>query len=206
MTGIPRFESVEEQLREQHGTPGDRIFTVSGLAGVGTSTVATFLANEFNLERINAGDFFRQKAKEYDMSLQEFDKRTEELEKRENTDFDLEWDRTALEYAFTKDNILLEGRIAGALLADIAPVRVKVTCDTDVAAKRIHRREDLSIEEAEKYLTVRNQEVLQRYQDKYGINPRDDQYYNVVVGNSQSFDRVKEELVEQVQTVLQRSQ
>lgn len=198
MTGIPFFEDFESELREQYGEPNKHIVTVSGLTGTGTSTVATFLAEEFDLERVNAGSFFRNLAKEFDLSLQEFDERTQELETEHDRDFDLEWDKTALKKAFTDDNFLLEGRLAGVLLKDIAPIRIKVTCDPDVIAKRVHGREKLPIEEAKKYIEVRNREVLRRYQEKYGINPRNAEHYNLVIDNSENFDAVKHELVQRI--------
>lgn len=204
MTGIPRFEDYEAELRDRFGSPASTIFTVSGLTGTGSTTVATFLCEEFDLDHVNAGDFFREKAKEFDMSLQEFDTRTEEIEEREGRDFDLEWDRQALKYAFTRDDFVLEGRLAGVLLRDIAPVRIKVTCDADVIAERIHDREDLSVAEAKEYVETRNREVLQRYRDKYGVNPRKDAHYNIVVDNSDSFDAVKDTLIDKVRNRLQQ--
>lgn len=204
MTGIPRFEEYEAELRNQFGDPGSTIVTVSGLTGTGTTTVATFLCEEFDLDHVNAGNFFRETAKELGMSLQEFDAKTEEIEEREDRDFDLEWDRQALKYAFTRNEIVLEGRLAGVLLRDIAPVRIKVTCDRDVIAERIHAREELSVAEAREYVETRNREVLKRYRHKYGINPRKDAHYNIVIDNSDSFDAVKDDLVARVQDRLQQ--
>jgi cytidylate kinase len=204
MTGIPRFVEYESELRDQYGDPGSTIFTVSGLTGTGTTTVATVLCDRFDLDHVNAGEFFRNLADEFDMSLQEFDGRTEAIEEREDRDFDLEWDRTALKYAFTRDNFILEGRLAGVLLKDIAPVRIKVTCDPAVIAERVHSREDMSVAAAKEYVQTRNQEVLARYREKYGVNPRKDDHYNLVIDNSDSFDAVKDTLFNRIQAIRNR--
>jgi len=97
---------------------------------------------------------------------------------------------------------VLEGRLAGILLKDIAPIRIKVTCDPDVIAERIHTREDLGVAEAREYVESRNSEVLQRYRDKYGVNPRKDSHYNIVVDNSERFDAVKDILVRRIENLL----
>lgn len=214
MTGIPRFESFERELRDQHGAPAQTILTVSGLTGVGTSTIATFLADQFELEHFDAGQFFREQAARRDMDIQEFDRRTEEIEAEEGIDFDLEWDRTALEYAFTRDRFVLEGRLTGALLRSISPVRIWVHCDPAIVAERLAAhdvaedgdrvadRDGMTRKEAEDYVRERNRKVLARYEEKYGIDPRDDRFYNVRIDNSQDLDRVKSDVLEQVRAQL----
>lgn len=196
MTGVPTFSSYESELREQHGAPGQHIFTVSGLTGVGTSTIAAMVADEFGMDHHDAGQFFRRKAEEYGMDIREFDAKTEEIEEREGVDFDIEWDRTAMEYAFTRDDFVLEGRLAGVLLVDVAPVRIWVSCDTAVAAERIMAREDFdTLEDARSYISSRNEKVLQRYRDKYGVDPTEQRFYNVFVDNSDDTGAVRERVI-----------
>ncbi|MDY6761889.1 MAG: cytidylate kinase family protein [Candidatus Nanohaloarchaea archaeon] len=209
MTGIPFFTDYESELRSEHGTAGNRLVTVSGLTGVGTGTLAAFLADEFGLEHIDAGQFFREKAEEYGLPIDELDARQEELEAEHGVDLDTAWDRTALRYAFEKDDVLLEGRLTGVLLQDIAPVRVWVECDAETVAQRIADRdnpaEDLQgkdVDDLVTYVETRNQEQLQRYRDKYGIDPTDKQYYNVVIDNSRALDTVKQELRAEVSDLL----
>ncbi|MDY6769280.1 MAG: cytidylate kinase family protein [Candidatus Nanohaloarchaea archaeon] len=202
MTGVPFFDEYEQELREKHGEPGDRIVTVSGLTGVGTGTLSAFLAEELGLEHIDAGQFFRRKAEEHGMSIDEFDSEAERIEEEKGVDFDEEWDRTALRYAFTRDDLLLEGRMTGALLEDVAAVRVWVECDTETVANRIADRDnpaedlaDLSMDDLAAYIRERNREQLKRYRKKYGVDPTDRQYYNVVIDNSRALDTVKDELL-----------
>ncbi|MFB6167093.1 MAG: cytidylate kinase family protein [Candidatus Nanohaloarchaea archaeon] len=211
MTGIDFFEDYEEELRGEHGEPGERIFTVSGLTGTGTSTIAAFLAEEYGLDHVDAGDFFRGKAEEYGMSIEEFDSEASRIEEEEDVDFDVQWDRTVLRYAFTRDDIVLEGRLTGAVLQDLATVRVWVECDTRTVAERLKEdtREDKAesiggqtVEDIEEYVRRRNGKQLERYREKYGVDPTDRDFYNVVIDNSQSLQQVKAELKGKVEEVL----
>lgn len=214
MTGIPRFEADEQELRNEHGEPGTNIVTVSGLTGTGTSTLAGFLADEFDMERFDAGQFFREQAAKRGMDIQEFDDKQPEIEEEEDIDFDLEWDCTALRYAFTKDKFVLEGRLAGALLHGIAPVRVWVECDPVTVAERLTSHEDdgsraadrdgMTVAEATAYVKERNENVMQRYKDKYDIDPTKEEFYNVFIDNSQPLDVVKQEIAAKVRDVLGR--
>lgn len=209
MTGIPFFEEYEQELRAEHGDPAERLVTVSGLTGVGTGTMAAFLAEELGLEHVDAGQFFREKAEEYGMSIDEFDAEAGRIEEEQDRDFDTEWDRTALRYAFTRDDLLLEGRLTGVLLQDIAPVRVLVTCDVETVAERIGERDNpaehlagMDTAELVDYVRQRNQEQLERYREKYGVDPTDEQYYNVVIDNDRDIDAVQDELLETVTQLL----
>ncbi|MDY6768832.1 MAG: cytidylate kinase family protein [Candidatus Nanohaloarchaea archaeon] len=210
MTGIPFFEEDEAELREAYGAPGDRIVTDSGLVGVGTSTIAGSIADAFDLEHIDAGQFFREQAEKRGMSIDEFDRRLQEIEAEEDTDFDIEWDRHVLEQAFQQDDIVFEGRLTGAVLQDIAPVRVWVECDTATVAERLQERDttaeripaDATVADLEAYVERRNEELMARYMDKYGIDPRDTAYYNVVIDNSGELDAVQQELQERVADLL----
>ncbi|MDY6774085.1 MAG: cytidylate kinase family protein, partial [Candidatus Nanohaloarchaea archaeon] len=166
---------------------------------------------EFGLEHIDAGQFFRRKAEERGMSINEFLSNAEEIEEEEGVDFDQEWDRTALEYAFMRDNIVLEGRMTGVLLQDLAEVRVWVECDPSTVAERLKGREtraeklpgeDAAVEEIEAHVRERNREDLRTYRDKYGIDPSDEKYYNVIIDNSRELEKVEEELRERVSELL----
>lgn len=210
MTGIPFFADEADALREAHGAPGDRIVTVSGFTGVGTSTIASIVAEAFDLEHVDAGAFFRAKAEEHGMTIEEFDSEAAEIEAETGVDFDVEWDRTVLEYAFTRDDLVLEGRLTGALLSDIAPVRVYVTCDPETVAERMRSREsaaesipdDADADDLAAYVRERNRKQLARYEEKYGIDPRDRSFYNIVVDNSRDLETVRAEVVERVGELL----
>lgn len=200
MTSVSAFEDHEEELRTEH-QPGDRIITVSGMTGVGTTTISEFLAEEFDLERVSGGDFFRAKAEEHGMSIQEFDARADEIGEREGVDFDRQWDRKVLAMAYTRDDLVIEGRLAGALLTDVADIRIWVECGRDTVAERIAEREAMTVEEARAYVADRDREDLGRYEEKYGIDPRDDRFYTVEIDNARALPVVKEDLLAKVRAL-----
>lgn len=196
MTCVERLEEYEEKLIKEHGAPSDRVVTVSGLVGVGSSTVADILSDELGFEHVSSGKFFRRKAEEKDMELTEFFDNHRSPEG--GPDPDLMWDRRALNLAYTKNDLILEGRMTGPLLCDIAEVRVLVRCDEKVAAERLAKREDLDPRKALKVLRKRNSQDIKTYRQKYGIDVKDEKYYNVVVDNSGSLEETRKDLLEKV--------
>lgn len=203
MTGIDRFKDYEEKLNEKYGSPGEMIFTISGLSGVGKSTLARFLGEELGLEVISAGKFFREEARKRDMDIVEFTEKSGDIEEGEGVDFDLMWERKALETAYRKDDILIEGRLSGVLLKDIAKVKILVTCDDDVIAERIAEREGISSENALERIKMRNEELIKKYKKKYNVDMRDEKYYNVVIDSSDSLSENKKKLLSKVKEKLE---
>lgn len=201
MTGIERFEDYERKLREKYGAPG-LVFTVSGLSGVGKSTLSRFLARELNLELISTGKFFREEAKKRDMDIVDFTKNIQKIEEKEGVDFDIMWEKKTLELAFKRDKILIQGRLSGVILHDIAPVRIFIECDRDVIADRVAQRENVSTEEALKGIKERDKELQRKFEKKYGVDPTKRKYYNVIIDNSGDLKETKENLMNKVNKVL----
>lgn len=198
MTGIEKLEGYEEELREKYGEPGESILTISGLPGQGTSTLARFLTDELGMELYNAGLYHRHKAEERGLSIEEFMRRIDEIQRKENVDFDLQLERKVLEMAHRKDGILFEARLSGVLLRDIAKVRIWVSCDQESAARRFARREEMSDKEGLKEMNERGQVEVERFKRIYGVDITDLDHYNVVVDNSGDLDETKENLMNKV--------
>ena len=66
--------------------------TISGLPGAGTTTIARLLEKEIGLKHVYSGDIFRNMAKKYKMSLEEFGQYCEK-----HKDIDEQLDRYQLE-------------------------------------------------------------------------------------------------------------
>lgn len=206
MTAVNRFTSLEQQLRDEYGEPGTAVITVSGLTGVGTSTVAEMIAADWGVKHVAAGDFFREQARSRGMDVYTFREKQAAIEEREDTDFDMEWDRQCLMLPFTSDeDVVVEGRLAGALLMDVAPVRVLVVCSVDVAAERIAEREGKTVQAALQDVESRNRRDLRLYQAKYGVDPTNEELYTVVVDNSRSHEDLRRQMVEHVYPQIKES-
>jgi len=203
MTAIKAFEELEAELKERFKKLKPRLVTVSGQAGVGTTTLAKALADRFGLTHRNAGIFFREEASKRGLSIYEFMAKLDEIGNREGRDFDLEWDKHTLELAFREANLLVEGRLAGLLLKDIAKVRILVECDARVVAERVAKREGKSFDEAYRDVTRLNIENRVRYEQKYGIDPTNHSHYSIVLDNSGPLEQSLKKLFELVEKQLE---
>src|SRR4030043_303690 len=85
------------------------VITVSGKPGSGKSTIAELLHNKLGISYVYSGMIFRENAKKYKMSLEEFGKFCEK-----NSKVDKELDKKQVKI-LKKGNIILEGRLAGWL-------------------------------------------------------------------------------------------
>lgn len=155
------------------------LLTVSGPPGSGTSTIATALADRFDVEHVSGGDIFRELAAERDLSLAEFN---ELAETDDQIDRDL--DRRLREIAIERDDVILESRLAGWLAADHADFRFWLDAPLDVRAERIADREDKSPAAAGAETREREASEASRYLEYYDIDIRDLSIYDLVVNTA----------------------
>lgn len=125
-----------------------------GLAGTGTSSVGKMLANELNLEFKSTGNILREKAKELNLSLNDFEKLCENDSK-----YDLELDKMVERYSIENDNFIFESRLAWYFIKE--GIKIKLISDEKVTYQRISRRESISYDEA-KTQTIERQELVER--------------------------------------------
>jgi hypothetical protein len=98
------------------------IITIGGLPCTGTTTLANELSNKYNFKVINAGHIFREMAKENGMDVIEFGRYM-----AEHPELDKQIDKRMVEYAYTEDNIILEGRlIKWYLLKETIPTNLSI--------------------------------------------------------------------------------
>jgi predicted cytidylate kinase len=152
--------------------------TISGLPGSGTSTAAELLRDTLNYELVSAGQIFRSIAKDRDMSLAEFSKYAEE-----NFEVDRELDRRMLQFASTRDDLILEGRLTGvfATKKGIDAVKVWLKTDAQVRAQRIADREGQDVKKALKEMLAREKSEQTRYKEIYGIDLQNETMYDLVI-------------------------
>src|SRR5512136_1077538 len=130
--------------------------TISGTPGSGKSTVAELLKDKLGLRYVYSGMIFRETAKKYNMSLEEFGKYCEK-----NSKIDKELDDRQLEI-LRKGDVILEGRLSGWLAHrnKIPAFKVSLVADLDTTAQRIVKREEGSIEK-------RKKEILERERSEF---------------------------------------
>jgi predicted cytidylate kinase len=161
---------------------------ISGPPGSGKTTVCTLVAKTMDCESLLVGQIFRQMALERKVSLDTFGRLAEE---DETIDRDL--DKRMVTIAGSKKDIVLEGRLTGALLKarNISVFSVYVDASEEIRAKRIAGREhkpvDLVIQEMQK----RERSERKRYLAYYGIDMSNQSIYDLWIDSG---DRTAEEI------------
>ena len=152
--------------------------TVSGLPGSGTSTLSKLLAECYDLELISSGEIFRRMARERGMSLAEFGALAER-----DPSIDLDIDKNQKAIIHSRENIILESRLAGHMAqgrSDVIKIWIKAPLLTRV--KRIQRREKtISFDEELKKTVESERSETLRYKNYYGIDITDLSIYDIVI-------------------------
>jgi len=167
------------------------IITLGGLPGSGKTTVARILADKLKMEYINAGDIFRNLAAKKGMTLEEFGFFAER-----NPNIDKAIDKKLLEIA-RRDNVILEGRLAGIMLElnDVEALKVWLEAPLEVRVERISGRDTKSTEAALSDTQMREKSEWDRYYNIYHVDIRDLEVYNLVIKTQ---DRTPEEIADDI--------
>jgi len=162
--------------------------TISGLPGAGTTTIAKLLEKKIGLKYVYSGDIFRNMAKEYKMSLEEFGKYCEK-----HREMDEYLDKYQLEI-LQNGNVIVEGRIAGwlAYRNKIPSIKILLKADLETRANRIVKREKGNIESRKKEILKRENSESIRYKNYYNIDLSDITIYDLVIDSS---DKTPDEIV-----------
>jgi cytidylate kinase len=155
------------------------LLTLSGPAGSGKSTAAAALAEELGCEHVSGGDIFRELAAERDLTPLELNRLAED-----DDQIDRDLDRRLREVAETRDDVVLESRLAGWMAGDHADFRIWLDAPLSVRARRIAEREDKSVEEAREETTQRNASEAGRYEEYYGIDIDDLSIYDLALNTA----------------------
>ncbi len=148
---------------------------VSGPAGAGTSTTSEDVASSIGLEYICAGHLFRNMASNEGMTLEEFSEYAEK-----NPEIDKKIDEEQRRISKEKDNILIEGRLAG-WMAERADIKIWLKAPLELRAKRVARREDIGFERALDDIIDREESEKKRYREYYGIDISDLSIYDLII-------------------------
>jgi predicted cytidylate kinase len=167
------------------------IITLGGLPGSGKTTVARILADKLKMEYINAGDIFRNLASKKGMTLEEFGFFAER-----NPNIDKAIDKKLLEIA-RRDNVILEGRLAGIMLElnDVEALKVWLEAPLEVRVERISGRDTKSTEAALADTQMREKSEWDRYYNIYHVDIRDLSVYNLVI---QTQDKTPDEVANEI--------
>ncbi len=187
MTFVPSFRAIEKRLEKKYGKP-KLIIAVSGLSGVGKTTIAKELAKKLRIPHISTGELFRKEARKRSMTLGSFLRNLKQIEKNEGLDIDCYFDLKMLEAGYRAKQAVVEGRLTGALFRRVALARLWVDCPSGFVAERVAKREKMTTKQAAREMRERNRNDVSRYEKKYGITFSSKSIYNVSIDNTQPFE------------------
>jgi cytidylate kinase len=143
------------------------IISISGLHGTGKSTIAKRIAEALSYEYYSTGNAFREKARELNMSLEEF---TRHVEK--HPEIDNELDEKIIKIA-KKGDIVVDSQLSGFLLKSIADLRIILTCPLETRVKRMAERDGTLYDEKMEETLMRENSEAERFNELYNIDLND---------------------------------
>jgi cytidylate kinase len=155
---------------------------VSGPPGSGKTTVGMLVGERLGYDVVLVGQIFRQMAEERGVDLASFGRLAET---DETIDRDL--DRRTLDIANAREDVVLEGRLTGALLrrSEVRAFKVYVHASLEVRAGRIAGREGKPVREVMEEIAARERSEGTRYRSYYGVDPNDRSIYDLWVDSSE---------------------
>jgi predicted cytidylate kinase len=157
------------------------IIAISGPPGSGKTSVCVLVAERLDFKYVLVGQIFREMAAERKVDLETFGRLAEEIET-----IDKELDDRVIGLARRGDNMVIEGRMTGALMKrmNIPVFAVYVTASEEVRAERIARRENKAFQDVLVELRTRERSEKKRYLAYYGIDPSDRNIYDLWVDST----------------------
>lgn len=160
------------------GNSKNLVITISGLHGVGKSTIAKSISKEFNLRYISAGLLFRKIAKEKNLSLLELSEKAKTF-----PEIDAMIDNMQKEEAY-KGGTVIDGLISSFICKDLANIKIYIKANLETRINRIAKRDGIIFEKALKETLERENNERERFKKFYGFNIDDTSIYDLVIDNS----------------------
>ncbi|MGC8629200.1 MAG: cytidylate kinase family protein [Candidatus Micrarchaeia archaeon] len=175
---------------------------VCGFPASGKTTVAKIVANALSFEMIGGTDILRELAKEhgYKPVGNDWWDTPEGIkflrERASDPQFDIEVDKRLIEKV-KKGNVIATSYTLPWLI-DFG-FKVWLQADVETRAKRMAQRDNISVEEAKKVLSIRDNENKELYAKLYGIRFGDDlsPFHIVIDVNKISAEEAAEKIIKE---------
>ncbi len=171
-----------------------------GMPAAGKTTTADAIAKKLGIEAIGGGDILKEMAdaRGYAVTGEGWWDTPEGMrflkERQGNPDFDKEADRRMLE-KIAKGNIVVTSYTAPWLSKKGVKCWLDATQET--RAKRMAKRDGMSVEEARKVIRVRDRENFDLYKKLYGLElGKDMKPFNIIVDvNNETPEQTADEII-----------
>lgn len=170
--------------------------TISGPIGSGKSSVGKKLALLLNYRFFSGGTFFRQLAKEYEMTLEEFNRYAES-----HGEIDMQQDALILEFMKKNDDIVVESRLAGWLCHSnsIDSFRIFIDAPLDTRVERVSGREKSNFARTRDLVSEREESEIRRYREFYDLDYREPEFYDLIINtDGLSVEQVVNKIYERI--------
>lgn len=167
--------------------------TISGHPGSGTTTLVTGLKEELGWTSINGGEIFRNEANNRGLSLAQFGDLCSDDES-----VDLELDEILRQRILDSHINIVESRLAGwwAFKLNADCIRIWLNVSEKERAKRVAKREQISLTAALQANASRLTTDNERYQNMYGFLPEDPTpYTHIIEASDMTAQNVLEEAI-----------
>lgn len=154
------------------------IICVSGLAGSGKNTVGEIVAKKLNLDEVKLS--FKDEAKREDVDLM-----TVQREATKDESYDRELDREIVRRA-KKGNCVVMTWL-GPWIVKNADLRIWLNVSEKERAKRVAKRDRMSLKRALEHIRKRDENNRRRYRRYYGIDIMDHSLFDLEI-NSDVFN------------------
>jgi len=172
------------------------VLTISGSSGAGKTTIAQTLSNHFGLLIYNVGDKQRNFAKKRKIALWQSSKILP-------AKIDYQMDAYSLQLAI-KGGYIIVGRFQVA--GNWADCRILVFCQQKIRAKRLARKEKISLKQALEKIKSRDRADKERYKRLYNLDISDKKIYNLIIDNTKpSLRRMKKIVIKKVENCLKKN-
>jgi predicted cytidylate kinase len=152
--------------------------TISGKIGVGTSTLARALRDTLGWKYINAGEIQRRFDAENNLETN----KNSALSRSD--DHEKEIDDMTRRILTTENHLIYEAWLSGFVAKDLPNVlRVLLICsDEAIRIDRVVNRDKMSVEEAKKYIQVREEGNIAKWKSLYGdYDFWSPEYFDIVI-------------------------
>lgn len=155
--------------------PNRPIIILTGMHGVGKSTYAKPLAEEFNLEYVSTGMLFRKIASERGLTVAQLSEIC-----MKTPEFDREIDSLTLSL-LESGGVVLDSLLAGWFARDVESFKIFLKAPFETRCKRIASRENRPLEEVISETIARENSEKKRFMEYYGFNIEDLGLYDMVL-------------------------